>query len=116
MVADYVGPLPAMLPCWSDHPNEGGGSLDLDRGAAALRVVHSDAWFQAAKRRNQQQDAGFPRRKRALVPVRFYNGTFSLDGQRVRLPVARGQPELWVRLARPIPYPPEQVRAVTLLS
>ena len=32
----------------------------------------------------------------------------------VRLPVANGQPELWVRLARPLPYPPEQVRAVTL--
>jgi IS605 OrfB family transposase len=84
-------------------------------GARSVLRRYSDAWFQAAKRRNQQQDAGFPRRKRALVPVRFYNGTFSLDGQRVRLPVARGQPELWVRLARPIPYPPEQVRAVTLL-
>jgi putative transposase len=33
----------------------------------------------------------------------------------VRLPVAKGRPVLWVRLARPIPYPPEQVRAVTLL-
>ena len=33
----------------------------------------------------------------------------------MRLPVAKGQPELWVRLARPIPYPAEQVRAVTLL-
>jgi IS605 OrfB family transposase len=34
----------------------------------------------------------------------------------VRLPVAKGQPELWVRLARPLPYPPEQARAVTLLA
>jgi putative transposase len=34
----------------------------------------------------------------------------------VRLPVAKGRPELWVRLARPLPYPPEQVRAVTLLA
>jgi IS605 OrfB family transposase len=34
----------------------------------------------------------------------------------VRLPVARGQPALWVRLARPLPYPVEQVRAVTLLA
>jgi transposase len=34
----------------------------------------------------------------------------------VRLPVAKGQPDLWVRLARPLPYPPEQVRAVTLLA
>jgi hypothetical protein len=37
-------------------------------------------------------------------------------GQRVRLPVATGQPELWVRLARPLPYSAEQVRAVTLLA
>ena len=36
--------------------------------------------------------------------------------RRVRLPVAKGHPELWVRLARPLPYPAEQVRAVTLLA
>jgi hypothetical protein len=59
---------------------------------------YSDAWFQAAKRRRAGQHAGFPRRKRALVPVRFHNGTFTIQGQRVRLPVAKGQPELWVRL------------------
>jgi putative transposase len=39
-----------------------------------------------------------------------------LDGTRVRLPVAKGQPELWVRLARPLPYPDADVRAVTLLA
>jgi transposase len=33
----------------------------------------------------------------------------------VRLPVAKGHPELWVRLARPLPYAPDQVRSVTLL-
>jgi IS605 OrfB family transposase len=86
-------------------------------GARSVLQRYSDAWFQAAKRRKAgQQDARFPRRKRALVPVRFYQGTFLLEGSRVRLPVARGQPELWVRLARPLPYPPEQVRAVTLLA
>jgi hypothetical protein len=84
-------------------------------GARSVLRRYSDAWFQAAKRRNQQQDAGFPRRKRALVPVRCYHGTFTIQGKRVRLPVARSQPELWVRLARPIPYTTEQVRAVTLL-
>jgi IS605 OrfB family transposase len=83
----------------------------------ARSVVHrySDAWFEAAKRRRNGQHAGFPRRKRALVPVRFYNGTFLLKGQRVRLPVAKGRPELWVRLTRPIPYPVEAVRAITLI-
>jgi putative transposase len=78
---------------------------------------YTDAWFQAAKRRKAGElGAGFPRRKRALVPVRFYHGTFTVQGQRVRLPVAKGRSELWVRLARPLPYLPEQVRAVTLLA
>jgi IS605 OrfB family transposase len=91
------------------------GELSVTGARSVLRR-YADAWYQAAKRRRAgQQDAGFPRRKRGLVPVRFYHGTFTILGRRVRLPVARGQPELWVRLARPLPYPPEQVRAVTLL-
>jgi putative transposase len=85
-------------------------------GARSVLRRYSDAWFQAAKRRKAGQHAGFPRRKRALVPVRFHNGTFSIKGRVVRLPVAKGQPALWVRLARPLPYPAEQVRAVTLLA
>jgi IS605 OrfB family transposase len=85
-------------------------------GARSVLRRYTDAWHQAAKRRQGQQQARFPRRKRALMPVSFYNGTFLLDGQRVRLPIARGRPELWLRLARPIPYPAEQVRAVTLLA
>jgi IS605 OrfB family transposase len=84
-------------------------------GARSVIRRYSDAWFQAAGRRGQEEKAGFPRRKRALVPVRFYYGTFLLVGTRVRLPIAKGRPELWVRLARPLPYPPEQIRAVTLL-
>jgi putative transposase len=67
-------------------------------------------------RRGQEEKVGFPRRKRALIPVGFYNGMFLIDGNGVRLPVARGQPELWVRLARPLPYQAEQVRAVALLA
>jgi putative transposase len=85
-------------------------------GARSVLRRYSDAWFQAANRRSQNEKAGFPRRKRALVPVRFYQGTFLLDGDRVRLPVARGRPELWVRLARPLPYPDADVRAVALLA
>jgi putative transposase len=91
------------------------GELSMVAARSVLRR-YADAWHQAARRRRQgQKQTGFPRRKRALVPVRFYHGTFQLDGARVRLPVARGCPELWVRLARPIPYPAQQVRAVTLL-
>jgi IS605 OrfB family transposase len=85
-------------------------------GARSVLRRYSCAWFHAAKRRRQGEDVGFPRRKRALVPVSFHHGVFELDGERVRLPVAKGRAELWVRLARPIPYPAEQVRAVTLFS
>jgi IS605 OrfB family transposase len=86
-------------------------------GARSVLKRYSDAWFRTANRRRAgQQHAGFPRRKRALVPVRFYHGMFLLDGTRVRLPVARGRPALWVRLARPLPYPDVDVRAVTLLA
>jgi hypothetical protein len=77
---------------------------------------NSDAWFAAAQRRRAgDQRARFRRRRRALVPVRWYHGTFTLAGRRLRLPVARGRPPLWVRLDRDLPYPPEQVRSVTLL-
>jgi IS605 OrfB family transposase len=96
--------------------SDGFGELSTVGARSVLRR-YADAWFQAANRRKAgRQDAGFPRRKRALVPVRFYHGTFLLDGNRVRLPVAKCQPELWVRLARPLPYPDADVRAVTLLA
>jgi transposase len=86
-------------------------------GARSVLRRYSDAWFQAAKRRKAgQRDAGFPRRKRALVAVRCYQGTFLIRGRWVRLPVAKSQPALWVRLARPLPYPDADVRAVTLLA
>jgi IS605 OrfB family transposase len=91
------------------------GELSMVGARSVLRRF-ADAWFQAAKRRRAGLSASFPRRKRGLVPVRYHHGTFTIQGQRIRLPVARGQPELWVRLTRPLPYPPEQVRAVTLLA
>lgn len=49
------------------------------------------------------------------MPVRWYSGTFRLDGRVLRLPVARGCPPLVVRLDRDPPYPADQVRSVTLL-
>src|SRR5207249_12290054 len=49
------------------------------------------------------------------VPLRWYHGTFKFEGRRLRIPVAGRQPPLWVRLDRDLPYPPEQVRSVTLL-
>ena len=90
------------------------GELDT-AGARSVLRRYSDAWFAAAKRRKAgDASARFPRRKRALVPVRWYAGTFTLDGRVLRLPAARGCPPLLVRLDRDVPYPPGQVRSVTL--
>ena len=78
---------------------------------------YSDAWFAAAKRRQTGDKAArFPRRRRAVVPVRWYTGTFTLDGRVLRLPVGRGCAPLVVQLDRDPPYPAGQIRSVTLLS
>jgi transposase len=91
------------------------GELD-SAGARSVLRRYCDAWFAAAsRRRNGDLTARFPRRKRRLMPVRWYAGTFTLDGRVLRLPVARGCPPLTVRLDRDVPYPAGQVRAVTLL-
>ena len=91
------------------------GELDSVGSRSVLRR-YSDAWFATAKRRKEgDRTARFPRRRRALVPLRWYHGTFTLEGRRLLIPVARRQPPLWVRLDRDLPYPPEQVRSVTLL-
>jgi len=76
---------------------------------------YSSACFETARRKQAGSRARYPRRKRAVVPVRFRFSAFTLDGRRLRLAVAKGQPELWVRLARDVPYDPAAVRAVTLV-
>ncbi|MFE9960467.1 RNA-guided endonuclease InsQ/TnpB family protein [Micromonospora sp. NPDC005299] len=92
------------------------GDLDTAGARSVLRRF-SDAWFAAAKRRrNGDLSARFPRRRRALTPVRWYHGTFNIDGRRVRIPATKGKPPLYLRLAREVPYPPEHVRSVTLLN
>ncbi|MFG3690721.1 RNA-guided endonuclease InsQ/TnpB family protein [Micromonospora sp. NPDC047740] len=91
------------------------GELD-SAGARSVLRRFSDAWFAAAKaRQDGDLTARFPRRRRALMPVRWYHGTFTLDRRRVRVPTAQGASPLWIRLAREVPYPVEQVRSVTLL-
>ncbi len=84
-------------------------------GARSVLRRYADAWFAAAKaRRDGQSSARFPRRRRRLMPVRFYAGTFCLTGRRLRLPVATGAAPLTLRLARAVPYKVDQVRSVTL--
>ena len=91
------------------------GELDT-KGARSVLRRYSDAWFAAAGRRKAGDKlARFPRRRRALLPVRWYAGTFTLQGRVLRLPVARGCAPLVVRLDRDPPYPAGQVRSVTLL-
>ena len=91
------------------------GELD-STGARSVLRRYSDAWFAAAARRkNGDASARFPRRRHWMMPVRWYHGTFALEGRRLRIPVARGCPPLQVRLDRELPYPPGQVRSVTLL-
>jgi putative transposase len=91
------------------------GELD-SAGARSVLRRYSDAWFAAAKRRSAgDRTARFPRRRRRLAPVRWYAGTFTLEGRRLRIPVAKGRPPLRVRLDRVLPYPAGRVRSVTLL-
>src|SRR3954468_23085412 len=75
------------------------------RGARSVIRRYSDAWFATAKRRKEgDASARYPRRKRRLMPVRYYHGTFTLQGRRLRIPVARACLPLWVRLDRDLPY------------
>jgi IS605 OrfB family transposase len=91
------------------------GELDSSGARSVLRR-YSDAWMATAQRRRDgDASARFPRRRRRLVPVRWYAGRFALDGRRLRLPVARGCPSLVVRLDRDLPYLASQIRSVTLL-
>jgi transposase len=84
-------------------------------GARSVLRRYSDAWLAAARRKNGDASARFPRRRHRMVPVRWYHGTFTLEGRRLRIPVTRGCPPLRVRLDRDLPYPPGQIRSVTLL-
>ncbi|TVY99926.1 transposase [Trebonia kvetii] len=76
---------------------------------------YSSAWFAAAKRRKAGDlTARYPRRRRSLVPVSWYHGTFTLSGRELTVPVARGCPGLVLRLDRDVPSPVEQIRSVRL--
>ena len=91
------------------------GELD-STGARSVLRRYSGAWFAtAARRKNGDASARFPRRRRRMMPVRWYHGTFILEGRRLRVPVARGCSPLWLRLDRDLPYAAGQVRSVTLL-
>src|SRR5947209_7131364 len=91
------------------------GELD-SVGARSVIRRYSSEWFEAATRRKAGQHVHFPRRKKALLPVRWYRGTFGIEANRLRIPVARGAPPLVVALGRAVPYPQESIRSLTLLA
>ena len=86
-------------------------------GARSILRRYSDAWMTTSRlRKKAGSTARFLRRRRGLVPSRYYHGTFSLEDRRLTLPVARGCPPLHLRLTRPSPYEEASVRSVTLLN
>jgi IS605 OrfB family transposase len=92
------------------------GELSTTGGRSVLRR-YSDAWMTTAKKRRAgETSARFPRRKKALVPSRYYAGTFGLDGRQLRIPTATGVAPLVVRLTREVPYPAGSIRSMTLLA
>jgi hypothetical protein len=91
---------------------------DLDStGARSVLRRYADAWQSAAKRRREgDRTARYPRRRRRMVAVRWYHGTFGLDGRVLHVPVARGcllydAGRLWVDATAEVPvaiYPAGQ--------
>jgi IS605 OrfB family transposase len=78
---------------------------------------YRDAWMSTAqRRRGGESSARYPRRKKALVPSRYYAGTFCLERRQLQIPMARGAAPLLVRLTREVPYPASSIRSVTLLA
>ena len=67
------------------------GELDTT-GARSVARRYSAGWFESNRRKRRGEKACYPRRKRRLFPVRWYHGTFRIEGRRVRIPTARGSP------------------------
>ncbi|MFI2651162.1 RNA-guided endonuclease TnpB family protein [Micromonospora fulviviridis] len=88
------------------------GELLVDQGAYLL---DSDDDLSRAHRATIEPARSSRQSNSDPADLRWYHGTFTLDGHRVRVPCAKGAPPLWVRLARELPYPVEQVRSITLL-
>src|SRR5215467_11423069 len=74
-----VGPVVSYQALCRELAAAGRGTFgELDSvGARSVLRRYSDAWFAAARRRaGGDALARFPRRRRRLVPVRWYAGTF----------------------------------------
>ena len=90
------------------------GELD-SVGARSVLRRYSDAWFAtAARRKAGDASARVPAPQARSGPGPLARGHVHPRRAGARLPVARGCPPLLVRLDRDVPYPPAQVRSVTL--
>ena len=67
------------------------GELDMVGARSVLRR-YSTEWFEAAKRRKAGQPGGFPRRKKALLSVRWYHGILPHRRRPPQNPGAQGCP------------------------
>jgi hypothetical protein len=77
-------------------------------GARSILRRYSSAWLQAAKRRRRGENAGFPRRKRALVPVNFHHGTSSWMDSGCACQLPRGMRSSGSALLDPSPIQPSR--------
>jgi putative transposase len=74
-------------------------------GARSVARRYCDAWSQAAKRRRDGTAAGFPRRKRALVPVRY-------PAEQIRaITLLAESGRLWLSVTAAVPVEVHQLNA-----
>jgi transposase len=86
-------------------------------GARSVLRRYSDVWMTTAKqRRAGDMSAHYPRRKKGLVPSRYYAGTFALEGRQLKIPTARGRHPSWSVSPVRSPTRPPSIRSVTLLA
>jgi IS605 OrfB family transposase len=105
---ELSGTLPSAHPRWHLR-----GAFN-QRGAVGAAAIRR-CLVRGGQTSQQWPARGFPTPQARPPTGRFYHGMFLIEGQRVRLQVAKDRPDLWVRLACPVPYPIETLRAVTLL-
>ena len=90
------------------------GELDT-AGARSVLRRYSDGYMNAARARRKGDAKSLPPPRRRFVPVRYYEGTFSMKGCRVASLCREDVPPILVRLRRDVPYRLEQVHSVTLV-
>jgi hypothetical protein len=102
--------------CWELTRSGPGCAAELSSvGARSILRRYSDAWFSTnARRRGGDGSARYPRRRRSLLPSRYYAGTFVLGDRHLTLPTARGGVHPWCCVFRG-PSPTQRAACVRSL-